>query len=188
MTEQLDWVDLAAASEEQKKKGGIQPGTTASSEHSVKLDQQCKDIAKRLSKEITGYTKGHWKKDPLFEDVHSGCMPDGGLWFDEQGKVKCAFEAKHQGNHGNAQERHAKNYIIAKSQRGTKFRYVTVMTGEGATPGGVLDIYARTMLNCENSPGNRDVNVVHDDGLSFILKPQGFTDQEIEDLLRKALS
>jgi hypothetical protein len=171
----------------QKKKGGIQKGSTASSEKSVRLDKQCKNAAQRLAKEISGYTKGHWKKKKLFEGVESGCMPDGGLWFDIEGKVKVAFEAKHQGNHGNAQERHAKNYIIAKAHRGINFKYITVMTGAGAAPNGVLDKYAQTMLYCENSPGNRDTNIIHPDGLSFILKPEGFTDQEIEELLRKAL-
>lgn len=180
-------MDIIETIDQPKKKGGIQEGTTATTVESAKLDTQCKVIAERLSSEFSGYSKGHHKKRPVFEDVGSGCMPDGGLWFDDQGKVKCAFEAKHQGNHGNAQERHAKNYIIAKAHRGEKFRYVTVMTGEGAKEGGVLDVYAKTMLKCENTEGNREVNVMHNDNLSFFLKPEGFTDAEVEDLLRKAL-
>jgi hypothetical protein len=174
-----------------KKQGGIQKGGSASSAKSVKLDKQCKVISKKLSKEFPGYSEGHNKRKPIFEGIGSGCMPDGGLWFDLnslQKKIRLAFEAKHQGNHGNAQERHAKNYIIAKAHRGETFRYVTVMTGEGAVPGGVLDTYAKTMLNCENPEGSREINKIHDDGLSFILSPDGFTDEEIEELLRKALS
>jgi len=185
MFEQLEVADRMAA--EQKKKGGIQAGTTAASVESTKLDNQLKDIAKKLGTELVGYTAGHRKHDPLFENIGSGCMPDGGLWFDTEGKVKAAFEAKHQGNHGNAQERHAKNYLIAKKHRGESFKYITFMTGEGAQESGVLDIYAKTMLHCENDVSHQSVNVTNPNGLSFYLKVEGFTNEEIESIMRAAL-
>ena len=178
--------------EQPKKKGGIQVGTTATTVESAKLDTQLKNVAKKLSKEFTGYNEGHRKKKPVFENIGSGCVPDGGLWLDESKRVVAAFEAKHQGNHGNAQERHAKNYSIASAHRSDTFRYITLMTGEGAMDGGVLDIYAKTMLQCEKLEHkldyNKEVNVVYKWGQSFILSPSGFTDDEVETIMRKGLS
>lgn len=170
-----------------KKKGGIQKGTTASSVKSTKLDKQLKTIAKVIAKDIAGYKEGHRKTNQLFEHVLTGCMPDGGLWFDSNKKVRAAFEGKHQGNHGNAHERHGKNYIIAKNYGGDSFKYITFMTGAGAAPGGVLDTYARTMLVCQPVP-KFEINVTHPSGLSFYLSEDGFTDEQIESIMRAALS
>ena len=172
----------------QKKQGGIQKGTTASSVKSTKLDNQLKTIAKLIANDVAGYEEGHRKTNQLFEHVLTGCVPDGGLWLDYHKKVRVAFEGKYQGNHGNAHERHSKNYLIAKKHGGDSFKYITFMTGAGAALGGVLDTYARTMLYCENESGYDEINVTHPKGFSFYLSEDGFTDEQIETIMRAALA
>jgi hypothetical protein len=169
-------------------KGGIQPGTTASSEKSVELDNQ----VKRISKELASTSKyrrarGHEKRKKLFEGIYTGCVPDGGIWFDEAGKVRAAFEAKHQKMGGNAIERHGKNYMICKAFSGEQFQYVTFCTGAGTTENGPIREYAKTTLFCENDPEHRDLNVLHPRGNSFFLSEHGFTDEEIREVMKKVL-
>lgn len=168
-------------------RGGIQKGTTASSTESTKLDNQLKRISIELSKIYPGFNAGHTKKRKLFEGIETGCVPDGGIWFDDRGNIRAAFEAKHQGNHGNAIERHAKNHMICKAHRGERFQYVTFMTGEGATPNGVLELYAKTVMKCENNPRWQELNTLHHDGASFFLKVEGFTDEEIRNVMKQVL-
>ena len=125
----------------------------------------------------------------MFDEVYSGCVPDGGLWLDSKKRVRVAIEAKVQGNHGNAQERHSKNLMICESFKSDEgFRYVTFMAGAGARVGGVLDSFAKTTLRCKNPAGSRDVNKLHNTGVSFFLSETGWTDEEIETLMRQALS
>lgn len=171
-----------------KGTGGVQKGGSATSLESATLDQQLKEVARKLQRQIPGFSKGHTKKRPLFEGVHSGCVPDGGLWLDGARRVRVAIEAKVQGNHGNAQERHAKNLLICYANRSEEqFRYVTFMAGDGARPNGVLDLYARTILNCMNPKGQREINKIHSSGVSFLLSPNGWSLDEIEQLMLEAL-
>lgn len=172
-----------------KGKGGVQKGGSATTAESHKLDQQLKTTAQKLKKEFSGFSKGHNRRKPLWEDIELGCEPDGGLWLDDKKKVKVAIEAKVQGNHGNAQERHWKNFGICntfKSDQG--FRYVTFLAGAGAKYDGVLTRYAKTQLRCINSERHREVNKLHKEGVSFFLSETGWTDDEIETLMRQALS
>jgi hypothetical protein len=172
-----------------KGRGGVQKGGNATTAESSKLDQQLKTTAQKLKKEFDGYSKGHNRRKPLWEDIYSGCEPDGGLWVDDKKNVRVAIEAKVQGNHGNAQERHAKNLMICESfQSKSGFRYVTFMAGEGAKPDGVLARYAKTTLRCKNPAGSREVNKLHNEGVSFFLSVTGWADEEIETLMRQALS
>jgi len=172
-----------------KGRSGIQAGGSATSNESAALDHQLKTIAQSLRQSFNGFSKGHTKKKPLFEGVLLGCVPDGGLWLDSKNKVRVAFEAKVQGNHGNAQERHWKNFGICntfKSEEG--FRYVTFMAGAGAKKGGVLDSYARTLLQCANPEGSREVNKLHKEGVSFFLSESGWTNEEIKQIMKAALA
>lgn len=172
-----------------KGTGGVQKGGSATTAESSKLDQQLKNTAQKLKKEFNGFSKGHNRRKPLWKDIDSGCEPDGGIWIDDNNNVKVAIEAKVQGNHGNAQERHAKNLMICESFRSKSvFRYVTFMAGEGAKPDGVLARYAKTTLRCKNAEGHREVNKLHNEGVSFFLSVTGWTDEEIETLMRQALS
>ena len=168
-------------------RGGIQKGTTASSTESTKLDNQLKRISLEFSKMFPGFNHGHSRTHRLFEGIETGCVPDGGIWFDNRGAIRAAFEAKHQQNGGNAIERHAKNHMICKAHRGERFQYVTFMTGEGATPNGVLELYAKTVMKCENNPRWQELNTLHHDGASFFLKVDGFTDEEIRNVMEQVL-
>jgi hypothetical protein len=173
----------------EKGRGGVQKGGSATSNESRKLDHQLKVVAKMLSSEFTGFTKGHTKKRPLFNDIYSGCVPDGGLWLDNTKKVRVAIEAKVQGNHGNAQERHSKNLMICETFKSEdSFRYVTFMAGAGAKKGGVLEQFAKTTLRCKNPEGSRDVNTIYKTGVSFLLSETGWTMEEIDRLMREALA
>ena len=167
--------------------GGIQIGTTASSPSSKILDKQLKDLSLKLAKRYPGYHPGHSKHCMIFEGVETGCVPDGGVWFDDDRKVRVAFEAKYQGDHGNAHERQSKNYLICDSFKGKTFKYITFMSGLGARPNGVLDKFAKTMLKCRNSEGNRDLNVLNPEGLSFFMSVEGFTDEQIQSIMEQAL-
>lgn len=172
-----------------KGRGGVQKGGCATTHESAKLDQQLKTIAQKLKKEFSGFSKGHNRRKPLWENIYSGCVPDGGLWLDQNNTVYCAIEAKVQGNHGNAQERHAKNLMVCetfKSKNG--FRYVTFMAGTGAIHDGVLCRYAKTALTCKNNIGEQEINTLHDNGVSFFLSVTGWSDTEIETIMRQALS
>jgi hypothetical protein len=172
----------------EKGRGGIQKGGTASTRESLKLDGQLKMLAEKLSNEFDGFNKGHTKKAPLFEGIASGCVPDGGIWFDDNGRVRVAIEAKVQQDHGNAQERHAKNLMICETFKSEKgFRYVTFMAGAGARPDGVLDTYAKTVLRCKNPEGSRDINKIHNTGVSFLLSETGWNTEDVEKLMREAL-
>lgn len=94
-----------------KKKGGIQKGTTASSEKSIELDFNVKSICKEISSAFSEHfifkkklSKDDWQKH--YNEKYGGCEPDGGLWFDKKtGKLVAVFEAKHEGPDGNANER-----------------------------------------------------------------------------------
>lgn len=172
-----------------KGRGGVQKGGSATTKESSKLDKQLKSIAQKLKKEFSGFSVGHNRRKPLWENIYSGCEPDGGLWLDQNNNVYCAIEAKVQGNHGNAQERHAKNLMVCetfKSESG--FRYVTFMAGEGATHDGVLYRYAKTALTCKNRIDQQEINTLHDNGISFFLSVTGWTDAEVETIMRQALS
>lgn len=172
-----------------KGKGGIQAGSSATTKESKKLDDQLKHISKKLIGQYPGfvYHSGHTKKRILFEDIRSGCVPDGGLWLDSHNKVRLAFEAKVQGKDGNAIERHSKNLMVCNSFKSESgFRYVTFLAGEGAAEKEVLHNYAITALRCNNTPDMRDLNTIHDNGVSFFLSVDGWTDQEIETIMKEA--
>lgn len=163
-------------------------GSVASTPESKKIDKSVRTVSKKLSKSFSGYDIGHRKNKPLFDAIPIACCPDGGIWLDDQKKVVAAFEAKHQGDKGNAIERWCKNSTVLMSQRGEKFRYVTFMSGIGSHTDEVLDKFARAMIQMHNKEGNKDINKVNDDGISFFLSPDGFTDEQIEAVMRKALS
>lgn len=158
---------------------------------SAKLDKQLRNVAKTLRNQYADqydFSWGHNKKSPLWEGqgIQEGFMPDGGAWLLKgTTQLKVAFEAKHQQNAGNACERMHKNINISK-WAGVE-RYVTFMTGEGAEEDGVLYKAAFTALTILNPPEHQAMNVVHSMGFSFFLKPEGFTEQEIETIFVEAL-
>ena len=115
------------------KKGGIQPGTVASSVASKKVDKQVKnanlDLFEELKATFPGLSlQGKLKKDQIPGGV-GACQPDGGIWL-FNGKPIVASEAKKQGKGGNAIERWYNNSFILRTAN-KDILYVTFATGEG---------------------------------------------------------
>lgn len=184
--------------------GGIQPGSEAGSEESKKLDSN----VKRISEAIAQYIKDNNTVDaPVREVGHVnrtaecvsdiikkqaalpelveigvtvGCVPDGGMWFDGDRykldrKLLSVYEAKHQGDAGNAIERWAKNHTLALAIN-PNVVYHTFMTGGGVSENGPLRKF-----------GNSMTRVYGDDKVKFYYKVDGFTQEEIFDVMKQSL-
>lgn len=166
-------------------------GNLAHTKESKKLDDLVKNTAKKINDEkLTSliYEEGHENKTEKYMlrefiklGLTRGMKPDGGLWFDkkwysEDGqanddrKCKFIFEAKHQGNKGNAIERWADNFDTC-SQVYPEAKYITFMTGTGCTENGMLTKFAK------------DKKTLHKDKVEFHLKQEGFTEDEIYDIM-----
>jgi len=175
--------------------GGIQKGTEAGSAESKRLDGDVKVVAEALARAQTTYfyEAGHrnlggavsrHKIDegalPEFRarGITLGCIPDGGMWFsgarDQPRSLRVAFEAKHQGDGGNAIERWCKNYLLCH-RLWPDMTYVTFMTGEGARTGGVLHEFGKSMT-AVNGP-----NCV------FYYAPDGFSQEGIFNVMKSVL-
>ncbi len=175
--------------------GGIQKGTEAGSAESKQLDGDVKIIAEAIAQAQIKYhyesghknLRGSFSKQkidegalPEFRDkgITLGCIPDGGMWFDgprnRPRSLRVAFEAKHQGDGGNAIERWCKNYLLC-NRLWPDMMYVTFMTGEGAKNGGVLHEFGKSMT-AVNGP-----NCV------FYYSPDGFTQEGIFNVMRSVL-
>jgi hypothetical protein len=168
--------------------GGIQKGHTAWSAQGTKLDKQVRLICRNLLSETDHWYRGHTKKSPIFDNIQQGCVPDGGIWMDDTG-VRLVVEAKVQGSQGNAIERHSTNFMICDAHKSKKkFMYITFMAGEGAQQGNVLHKHANDMMMCRNKKEYQNINIIHPEGLSFFLSPDGWTDDEIENIMVRALN
>jgi hypothetical protein len=183
--------------------GGIQKGTEAGSVESKRLDGDIKRVAEAIAQAIEKHNvpnapffeKGH--KNLVAESfseekrqasalpelveigISLGCMPDGGMWFDgdrnkADRKLLAVFEAKHQQDGGNAIERWCKNYMLSKAIT-PDMHYHTLMSGEGAQPGGVLDKFANSMTSANG------------DGCVFHKSVDGFSEEQIFDIMSTAL-
>lgn len=161
-------------------RGGIQPGTTASSPASEKIDKQ----VRRISKEVFAKLKPkypllekHYKlpKKYLFEGI-GACQPDGGVWI-YGGKILSAFEAKYQGARGNAIERWFKNYhhIMENNPR---CPLVTFAAGPGTLPGNPI-------FKALYRPVRGQYDKIRNDGPSVFLGEIGFTDQFVEGIITR---
>lgn len=116
-----------------KKKGGIQLGTTASSEESKKIDKQVKKANQELFAELKESYPGLTYQSKLKKEQIPGgvgaCQPDGGIWL-LNGTPIIASEAKKQGKGGNAIERWYNNSFILRTVN-KDILYATFATGEG---------------------------------------------------------
>lgn len=117
-----------------KKKGGIQKGTTASSEKSIELDFNVKSVCKEIAPAFSEHfvfkrrlPKDYWQK--YYTEKCGGFEPDGGIWICKKtNKVVAVFEAKHEGRDGNANERCYDNMNTA-SVLNPECIYYTFATG-----------------------------------------------------------
>ncbi len=159
-----------------EKHRGIQPGQVATDAAAAALDNQCKTIAckvfKTLSERHGDRIQVQKKLKP--SQIPGGigaCAPDGSVWFWD-GKLIATFEAKKQQNRGNAIERWFKNNFICRAVN-PDVSYITFTCGEGAVVGGVIH---KTLAVAHPS----GFNVYTPKGNSCWMKPEGFTDEEIE--------
>lgn len=126
--------------EETKKKRGIQPGTTATTEMSKFVEKQVKAANKEIFAELKNQYPGLTYQAKLKpEQIPGGigaCQPDGGIWLLD-GTPIFASEAKKQGKRGNAIERWYKNpFIIYRAN--PSVMYATFCTGEGTAEKGPI--------------------------------------------------
>ena len=145
-------------------RGGIQPGTSASSIFSRDTENiPYQWIQSNLSRIEHTYDI-RWKKSMTSQEIKSrinskftgdinGMNPDGGMFLDDNDNILLVIECKHQGARGNAIERWGLNAITAKSMGA--LRYMTIFTGEGFSspdkyPSRVLSRYCISDL-CHNS-------------------------------------
>ena len=123
-------------------KGGIQKGTTAFDDDSRRLDtylKECRDELHYMNPsefKVVSMFSIQMKLD-LVGDNCFGFAPDGGAWF-KNDKLVAVFEAKKQGEAGNAYERWWDNAVTAKYIN-PDVKYVTFCTGPGAAPNKCLD-------------------------------------------------
>jgi hypothetical protein len=174
-------------------KGGIQPGTTASSPESLELDLGIKQVAEYISSskevklkyDVDFHNRGQNRiLKELDNEWPYGCVPDGLMWFEkvpttpEDGyfkrKLKVVFEGKRQQMKGNAEERWFKNFITCRYIN-SDMQYVTFCSGEGVKKNGPL--YNLEKATRRVFPGN-----VH-----FYMKQDGFTQQEIFHIMTEHL-
>lgn len=163
--------------------GGIQPGMIATDAEARLLDGQCKDVKKHVYEALRALYPDIRFQDKLLQKQIpgnvGGCAPDGGVWF--YGDVLiAAFEGKKQQNAGNAIERWFKNNHICRAIN-PNASYVTFCSGAGACEQGVI----RKILNVAHLNG---FNQYHPGQNSAFLKPSGFTEQEIYDIMVKTLT
>lgn len=162
---------------------GIQPGQVATDDASRKLDNQCKRIACKVlaalqAKHGSRITTQKKLTPAQIPGGLGACEPDGSLWFLD-GKLIAAFEAKKQQNRGNAIERWHKNNGLCRDIN-PNISYVTFACGGGAVRGGVIPkAIAFRHLGGFNTyvPG----------GNSCWMKPDGFTDEEVEAIMMQVL-
>lgn len=162
---------------------GIQPGQVAADAEAIKLDNQCKNLSRKILETLEARhgDKIKFQRKLTLDQIPNGktgaCEPDGGLWY-WNGTLIAAFEAKKQQNAGNAIERWYKNQYICRKIN-TNLSYVTFACGEGAVTGGVI---------------HKALDVAHDEfnvyipgGNSCWMKPEGFADTEIESKMLEVL-
>jgi len=159
-------------------KGGIQPGTTAWTEESKLLDASLRDIAKLLVEEYPQlkvvFRHSHDLKVKLVGEDCFGFAPDGGAWYTEDDTLLAVFEAKHQQNGGNAQERWWDNACTARHIN-DEVRYHTFCSGLGCTQGAPLERLSRK------------ARLMLGEGYTFSLSQGGHTTADIAHQMRTIL-
>jgi hypothetical protein len=175
--------------------GGIQKGTMAWDEESKKLDGQLNRIAHQLKDDSQIVKAGiTFQKKLTKAQVPGGmvgCAPDGGCWF-KDGVLIAAFEAKKQGERGNAIERWYKNWSVLR-RINQSITYVTFTSGLGAVKTGPIGrTLAHAVLSGKlNSDGSFDetpsFNKLRIGKDSVFMNPKGFSDEEIFKVMKKAI-
>lgn len=161
-------------------KGGIQSGTSATSDFSKKLDNQVKECRDLLDKEFSSNSRikvikrmSRKQKIDLVGDDCFGFQPDGGMWFIDD-KLIAVFEAKKQGKAGNAHERWWDNACTAKYIN-SDVLYVTFCCGESAGVNGSFDKMARK------------AKIMLGDNFQTYLSPEGFNTLKVYNVMKETI-
>jgi hypothetical protein len=161
-------------------KGGIQKGMVALDESSKSLDLHLKQLREEIYQELKykgfSYKKNICKDELRKYGIEIGFYPDGGIWYKDDIPV-AIFEAKKQGNQGNAIERWCKNNSIAKFLFGD-IRYVTFGIREGFDGSSYAARFAKSFLKMENK--DKTVNIIYNTGQSWLISKTGFSKEEIK--------
>lgn len=165
-------------------RGGIQTGTCATDIYATFLDKNLKSIRDELSDELRDWhcLKKIPRTDLSKMNIHIGFEPDGGVWF-KNGKLEVVFEGKKQGKGGNAIERWQKNHWIA-TRINPNVKYITFGVREGFSKDAYPYRYAQTMLNHEG----KDFNCLYKKGQSWFVNENGFSRDEIYNIMKQALT
>ena len=167
----------------EKRRIGIQLGTCATDAAARKLDCECRDSAKLALDILSNSYPGLKLVKKLQKNQIPGnlgaCQPDGGLWFLGD-KLVAVFEAKKQGNGGNAIERWFKNNFVCRLIN-SEVSYVTFATGPGASLRGNIH-------SCLAVAHLEGVNKINPKGNSLFLQPEGFTKDEIVAIMVEVIS
>lgn len=115
-------------------RGGVQPGTSATSRESAGHEQNLRAVAKQLGADGLAWRHGYSAGELgvlLGVDGYQlqGVQPDGGVWAASDHRPVVAAEAKKQGEAGNAIERWYKNWDVLRVL-GVQV-YVTFCVGDG---------------------------------------------------------
>jgi len=174
-------------------RAGIQTGQQAGDEASIKLDTMLKELKGEIYQKIAHlgitYDDGisqEWMQnhaDRAVRRLQIGLRPDGGIWYYNGWVI--IFEAKKQGEEGNALERWEKNYNRAKLIW-PFLRYITLGVGEyfainnkGKDNAGLkhasdtFSIEPRHII--DHRPDTfKELNNLYSDGVSWFVNPAGF--------------
>jgi hypothetical protein len=167
-----------------KKKIGIQKGVCATDSLARSLDDGCKNNVQGVLTELQSIygNKITFKKKLDKGEIPGGvgaCQPDGGLWY-FKGQLIAAFEAKKQGEGGNAIERWFKNNFICRLIS-PSVSYVTFAAGPGAKERGVIE---KTLSVAHLRGFNKFVPGEN----SLFLSEAGFTPNEIKAIMIQAIT
>ncbi len=156
-------------------KGGIQVGTTAFDDDSKRLDaylKECRDELSQTGLSVVSMFSKQMKLDLVGDDCF-GFAPDGGAWF-KNGVLVAVFEAKKQGEAGNAYERWWDNAVTSKYIN-PDVKYVTFCTGAGAAEGKCLDKL------------RRKATIMMGKNFTFHMNEDAFTKKEVMDIMKETL-
>ena len=168
-------------------RGGIQKGTMAWDAQSLALDKQVQRVAEKLINHPAvislGITYARKLKKNQIPGGIGACQPDGGVWFDKEGTLIAAFEAKKQSKGGNAIERWYKNEKMLRTLN-QNTNYVTFASGEGAD---IRHSIGQILAIAVYENGEHNFNKYRKNKNSIFMNPNGFTDDEIECVMLEAL-
>ena len=158
---------------------GLQKGHTGAMDLVAKtIDTSLRSIRDELFVELSSNNKLTMKKKVSCKDSKTPCQPDGGAWYYND-QLIAVFEAKKQGDSGNAIERWYKNEYVCR-RINESVSYVTFCCGDGAyrdgTIGKTLDIAHDGAFN-EYREGKN----------SCWLSKEGFRMEFLRDKMRKII-